>query len=97
MMTHTQIKPLSAEDELKKTFDIFDIDGNGFISADEIKKTMENIGEPLTDDEVQDMIKAADRNGTLVVLLHLNSIITSVLILRHFYFKGDGKIDINGK
>ena len=63
MMTQTQIKPLSAEDELKKTFDIFDIDGNGFISADEIKKTMENIGEPLTDDEVRDMIKAADRNG----------------------------------
>lgn len=66
MMTHTHIKPLSAEDELKKTFDIFDIDGNGFISADEIKKTMENIGEPLTDEEVRDMIKAADRNGKFI-------------------------------
>jgi len=63
MMTHTQIKPLSAADELKKTFDIFDIDGNGFISAEEIKKTMENLGESLTDDEVRDMIKAADING----------------------------------
>ena len=65
MMTHTQIKPLSAADELKKTFDIFDIDGNGFISAEEIKKTMENLGESLTDDEVRDMIKAADINGSV--------------------------------
>ncbi|RNA25662.1 calmodulin 12 [Brachionus plicatilis] len=63
MMTQTNIKPQNAEDEVKKTFDIFDIDGNGYISADEIKKTMQNIGENLTDDEVKDMIKAADKNG----------------------------------
>ncbi len=37
MMTQTQLKPLSAEEELRKTFNIFDIDGNGYISADEIK------------------------------------------------------------
>lgn len=63
MMTQTNIKPLTAEEELKKTFDIFDIDRNGFICADEIKTTMLNLGENLTDDEVRDMIKAADKNG----------------------------------
>lgn len=63
MMTQTNIKPSSAEDEVKKTFEIFDIDGNGYISAEEIKKTMQNIGENLTDEEVKDMIKAADKNG----------------------------------
>jgi len=63
MMTQTQLKPLSAEEELRKTFNIFDIDGNGYISADEIKKTMAHLGENLTDDEVNDMIKAADKNG----------------------------------
>lgn len=63
MMTQTHIKPSTAEDEVKKTFQIFDIDGNGYISADEIKKTMQNIGENLTDEEVKDMIKAADKNG----------------------------------
>ncbi len=63
MMTQTQIRPLTAEEELKKTFKIFDIDGNGFISADEIKKTMQNLGENLTDEEVHHMIKAADKNG----------------------------------
>ena len=63
MMTQTQLKPLSAEEELRKTFNIFDIDGNGYISADEIKKTMAHLGENLTDEEVNDMIKAADKNG----------------------------------
>ncbi len=67
MMTQTQIRPLTAEEELKKTFKIFDIDGNGFISADEIKKTMLNLGENLTDEEVYQMIKAADKNGTLSI------------------------------
>lgn len=63
MMTQTQLKPLTAEEELRKTFNIFDIDGNGYISADEIKKTMAHLGENLTDEEVNDMIKAADKNG----------------------------------
>lgn len=69
MMTQTQIRPLTAEEELKKTFNIFDIDGNGFISADEIKKTMLNLGENLTDDEVHHMIKAADKNGNCFLSL----------------------------
>ena len=62
MMTQTQVKPLNADEELQKTFNIFDIDGNGYISADEIKRTMENLGENLTDEEVNNMIKAADKN-----------------------------------
>ena len=63
MMTQTQIKPLNAEEELRKTFNIFDMDGNGYISHDEIKMTMEHLGEKVTDDEVNEMIKAADKNG----------------------------------
>lgn len=63
MMTKTQLKPLSQEEELRKTFNIFDIDGNGFISHDEIKKTMTHLGENISDEEVRDMIKAADKNG----------------------------------
>ena len=63
MMTQTHLKPLSEEEELRKTFNIFDIDGNGFISHDEIKTTMAHLGENLTDAEVKDMIRAADKNG----------------------------------
>lgn len=89
MMTQAQIKPLSAEEELQKTFRIFDIDGNGFICADEIKKTMENLGESLTDDEVKDMIKAADKNGTFFIgsIIYKNH--SQCIILKNcfkFYF-----------
>jgi Ca2+-binding EF-hand superfamily protein len=63
MMTKTQLKPLSHDEELRKTFNIFDIDGNGFITADEIKQTMAHLGENISDAEVLDMIKAADKNG----------------------------------
>jgi calmodulin len=47
MMTKTQLKPLSHDEELRKTFNIFDIDGNGFITADEIKQTMAHLGENI--------------------------------------------------
>lgn len=63
MMTKTSLKPLSQEDELRKTFNIFDINGDGFINHDEIKTTMNHLGEKISDDEVKDMIRAADKNG----------------------------------
>lgn len=62
MMTQAPVKPLTADEELQKTFEIFDIDRNGYISADEIKRTMQNLGENLTDEEVNNMVKAADKN-----------------------------------
>jgi calmodulin len=93
MMTQTQVKPLNADEELQKTFNIFDIDGNGYISADEIKRTMENLGENLTDEEVNNMIKAADKNCMLFFSCLFQ--LCNIIILKNlFYFKGDGKIDI---
>jgi calmodulin len=51
------------EKELKEAFKIFDKDGNGFISAAELRHVMTNLGEKLTDEEVDQMIKEADTNG----------------------------------
>ena len=65
MMTQASVKPASDDEEIKKTFKIFDIDGNGYISAEEIKLTMINLGENLTDEEVSNMIRTADKNGEL--------------------------------
>ncbi len=47
---------------LKAAFNQFDKDGNGFISNSELKVTMKELGVDLTDQEVADMIKAADTN-----------------------------------
>lgn len=38
-------------------------DGNGFISASEIKHVMTNLGEKLTEEEVDEMLKEADIDG----------------------------------
>lgn len=53
----------TAEDELREAFAVFDKDGNGFISPEELKSALLNLGEKLEDQEVMAMIKAADRDG----------------------------------
>ena len=40
-----------------------DMDGNGFISAEEFKWTMMNLHNQLTEEEVNEIIKTADLNG----------------------------------
>ena len=42
---------------------VFDLDGNGFISAAELRHVMTNLGEKLTDEEVDEMIREADVDG----------------------------------
>ena len=42
---------------------MFDKDNNGYISAAELRHVMTNLGEKLTDEEVEEMIKEADTDG----------------------------------
>ena len=51
------------EKELMDVFMVFDKDGSGTISPDELRSAMRVIGEKLTDDEIEDAIKLADRSG----------------------------------
>lgn len=44
-------------------FRVFDRDGDGLISEEELRLTMNNLGEPLTDLEVKSMIEEADLDG----------------------------------
>ncbi|XP_042422258.1 calmodulin-like [Zingiber officinale] len=62
MMAH-KLKDAGSEEELKEAFRVFDKDQNGFISAAELHHVMKNIGEKLTDDEVNQMIREADTDG----------------------------------
>jgi Ca2+-binding EF-hand superfamily protein len=47
----------------QETFRAFDKNSDGFITAKEIKKTMKELGETLTDKQAKDMLKTADANG----------------------------------
>jgi len=51
------------EDEIREAFRVFDKDGNGFISAAELRHVMTNLGEKLSDEEVDEMIREADVDG----------------------------------
>ncbi|XP_020104890.1 calmodulin-like protein 8 [Ananas comosus] len=58
-----KMKETNDEEELKEAFKVFDKDQNGFISASELSNVMINLGEKLTDEEVEQMIKEADMDG----------------------------------
>ena len=51
------------EENLRAAFRAFDADGSGKITSDELRQVMCNLGERLTDDEVSEMIREADRDG----------------------------------
>jgi Ca2+-binding EF-hand superfamily protein len=51
------------EDDVAHAFKVFDRDGDGLISEEELRLTMNNLGEPLTEEEVKSMIAEADLDG----------------------------------
>lgn len=48
------------EDEAKEAFLVFDKDGNGFISTAELRHIMQNLGDKMTVDEIDEMIQTAN-------------------------------------
>ncbi|ELU06160.1 hypothetical protein CAPTEDRAFT_227531 [Capitella teleta] len=53
----------SVNDEMRSAFQIFDQDGDGFIDAMDIGRTMADLGEKLTAGDVEQMIHEADADG----------------------------------
>jgi Ca2+-binding EF-hand superfamily protein len=62
-MMARKMKDTDSEEEIREAFKVFDKDGNGFISANELRHVMTNLGEKLTDEEVDEMIREADLDG----------------------------------
>ncbi|CAF4452962.1 unnamed protein product, partial [Didymodactylos carnosus] len=52
-----KMKDTDSEVEIREALRVFDKNGNGFISAAELRHVMTNSGEKLTDEEVDKMIK----------------------------------------
>jgi calmodulin len=53
----------SAEAELLEAFRIFDRNGDGFITEEELRQALLNLGERLTGEQIKDMLNAADKDG----------------------------------
>ncbi|KAK6633811.1 hypothetical protein RUM43_001402 [Polyplax serrata] len=58
-----KVKDVDNEEELREAFRIFDKEGNGFITAAELRHIMMNLGEKLTEEECDEMIREADVMG----------------------------------
>lgn len=51
------------DEEILEAFRAFDLDKNNFIGAAEIRHVLINIGEQVTDEEVDEMIRMVDKDG----------------------------------
>ena len=54
--------------DFRKAFLLFDKDGNGRITADELIDVMRSLGQSPTSREVEEMIKKADQDGKTYIL-----------------------------
>ena len=51
------------DEEIWEAFQAFDLDKNNFVGAAEIRHVLINIGETVTDEEVDEMIRMVDTDG----------------------------------
>ncbi|CAG2243592.1 PARP2_3_4 [Mytilus edulis] len=63
LMTH-KMKDTDAEEEIMEAFKVFDKDGEGSISMSDLRHVMTNLGEKLTDEEIEEMMREADVDST---------------------------------
>jgi calmodulin len=58
-----KMKDTDTEEELLEAFKVFDKDGNGFITTHELRTVMTTLGESLTPEEIEEMVREADIDG----------------------------------
>ena len=82
----------TVDEDLKEAFTIFDEDGDGYISPDEIQLLFKKLGELITTDEAVDIMKDCDLNqdglidfdGNLFISF-IHSFIHSVFLYKYQY------------
>lgn len=62
-MMAKKMKDTDSEEEIREAFRVFDKDGKGSISANDLRHIMTNLGDKLPDEEVDEMIREADLDG----------------------------------
>lgn len=77
-MMARKMKESNTEDDIRDAFRVFDTDNDGFISARELRAVMTKLGENLTDQEIEEMIREADVDGDGQVNYSGNNIIINI-------------------
>ncbi|KAL1417041.1 hypothetical protein MTO96_027243 [Rhipicephalus appendiculatus] len=63
IMAKEEIRSNDVDEEIREAFKVFDRNGDGFVSAAELRHVMTTMGEKLTHEEVDEMIREADQDG----------------------------------
>ncbi len=63
MQVHFYEDGPSEAEELRQAFRVFDRNGDGFIEPEELRSAFLNLGERLSDGQLEEMIRAADKDG----------------------------------
>lgn len=58
-----RISDKDSKENINKVFELFDEDGKGHITVDDLKKVSEQLGEEMSDEEIAEMIERADTDG----------------------------------
>ncbi|KFU91634.1 Calmodulin [Chaetura pelagica] len=51
------------EEEIREAFQVFDKEGSGWVSVEELRHVLTHLGEKLTEQEVDEMLREADGDG----------------------------------
>ena len=62
VVRYLQKQPFTDE-EIKEAFFTFDMNGNGYVGAAEIRFVLDALGEDVTDEEIDEMIRLIDVDG----------------------------------
>jgi Ca2+-binding EF-hand superfamily protein len=54
---------MASVDDYRATFELVDVDGDGFISTAELKNLMSKLGRDITSTRAVEVVVAADANG----------------------------------
>lgn len=65
LRTHSHVSApcLTGDEEMRASFKVFDINGDGFIDSSELRQTLKSFGNQITEEEVSKMLTSADSNN----------------------------------
>ena len=74
------MKDTDSEEEIREAFRVFDKDGTGYISSADLRHVMANLGEKLTDQEIDKMMRQVDVDGDGQVNIEGSTFLTFSLL-----------------
>eukprot|EP01127_Copromyxa_protea_P015583 TRINITY_DN449_c0_g2_i1.p2 TRINITY_DN449_c0_g2~~TRINITY_DN449_c0_g2_i1.p2 ORF type:complete len:142 (-),score=46.73 TRINITY_DN449_c0_g2_i1:28-453(-) len=77
-LMHKHHKEVDAAKEMRDAFKVFDKDNKGEVSTSELRAVLTSMGEKLTEEEVEPIIRACDKGGKIFVDDFINCLLRPV-------------------